>query len=55
MYQKYLLTGATGFLGREVVNVLIGKNAQIRALIMRNDPLAQGTGAGSWNEADPSI
>ncbi len=41
MYQNYLLTGVTGFLGREVVNVLICKKAQIRALIMRNDPLAQ--------------
>ena len=40
MYQKYLLTGATGFLGRAVVDALIKDNAKIRALIMRDDPLA---------------
>ena len=40
MYQKYLLTGATGFLGRAVVDALIKDNAKIRALVMRDDPLA---------------
>ena len=40
MYQKYLLTGATGFLGRAVVEALIGENVKIRALVMREDPLA---------------
>ena len=40
MYQKYLLTGATGFLGRAVVDALIKDNATIRALVMRDDPLA---------------
>ena len=40
MYQKYLLTGATGFLGRAVVDALIKDNVKIRALVMRDDPLA---------------
>ena len=40
MYQKYLLTGATGFLGRAVVDALIKDNATIRALVMWDDPLA---------------
>lgn len=38
MFGKYLVTGATGFLGRAVLNELIGKGADIRALVMRNDP-----------------
>ena len=40
MYQKYLLTGATGFLGRAVVDALIKDNAKIRALVKRDDSLA---------------
>ena len=39
MYRKYLLTGATGFLGRAVVGALIRKSAKIRALVMQDDPL----------------
>ena len=39
MFERYLVTGATGFLGRAVLNELIGKGAVIRALVMRNDPL----------------
>ena len=40
MFQKYLVTGATGFLGRAVINELCGKNAEIYALVMNDDPLA---------------
>lgn len=39
MFGKYLVTGATGFLGRAVLNELIGKGADIRALVMWHDPL----------------
>lgn len=39
MFGRYLVTGATGFLGRAVLNELIGKKSDIRALVMRNDPL----------------
>lgn len=39
MYRKYLLTGATGFLGRAVVGALIKNNTKIRALVMQDDPL----------------
>ena len=40
MVRKYLVTGATGFLGRAVVKELTGRQARIRALVMRDDPLA---------------
>ena len=39
MYERYLVTGATGFLGRAVLNELLRKGSDIRALVMRNDPL----------------
>lgn len=39
MFQKYLVTGATGFLGRAVIAELNGKAAEIRALVLENDPL----------------
>lgn len=39
MFERYLVTGATGFLGRAVVNELIGKGADIRVLVLWNDPL----------------
>lgn len=39
MFTRYLVTGATGFLGRAVVNELIAKGADIRVLVMWNDPL----------------
>lgn len=39
MYNKYLITGATGFLGRTVVNTLLKQNANVHALVMNNDPL----------------
>ena len=39
MFGKYLVTGATGFLGRAVLNELIEKGADIRALVIWSDPL----------------
>lgn len=39
MYQKYLLTGATGFLGQAIIAQLLEKKVQITALVMDNDPL----------------
>lgn len=39
MFNKYLITGATGFLGRTVIAQLLKKNAEIYALVMENDPL----------------
>lgn len=41
MYKKYLVTGATGFLGKEVVANLIKKGAVVYALTMPNDPYAK--------------
>ena len=41
MYNKYLITGASGFLGRNVIKGLLDKKAEIRALIMRDDPLEE--------------
>ena len=38
MYDKYLITGATGFLGRTVVEELVHHDAQERALVLHNDP-----------------
>ena len=38
MYDKYLVTGATGFLGRTVVEELVHYDAQVRALVLHNDP-----------------
>lgn len=39
MYQNYLITGATGFLGRAVVQLLVGHKCRVLALVMENDPL----------------
>ena len=39
MFQKYLVTGASGFLGRALLVELQKKEAQICALILENDPL----------------
>ena len=38
MYDKYLITGATGFLGRTVVEELVHHDAQVGALVLHNDP-----------------
>ena len=40
MFHTYLVTGASGFLGRAVLAELKKKGAQVRALVMKNDPLA---------------
>ncbi len=40
MYNRYLVTGATGFLGRTVVAQLLEKGASVSALTLENDPLA---------------
>ena len=39
MFQKYLVTGASGFLGRALIAELQKQGAQICALILENDPL----------------
>ena len=38
MFDKYLITGATGFLGRAVAAELVRHDAQVRALVLHNDP-----------------
>ena len=40
MFHQYLVTGASGFLGRAVLAELKKRGAPIRALVMENDPLA---------------
>lgn len=40
MFLKYLVTGATGFLGRAVIDELRKENAEIFAMVMKDDPLA---------------
>ena len=39
MFQRYYITGASGFLGRAVIAELRKQNAQICALLLENDPL----------------
>lgn len=41
MFEKYLITGATGFLGRAVLAQLRDTKAEIHALVMEGDPLAR--------------
>ena len=41
MYDKYLITGATGFLGRAVTEELVRRGAQVYALALSNDPYAK--------------
>ncbi len=38
MYSKYLITGATGFLGRAVIDKLAQRGANITALVLPEDP-----------------
>ncbi|MBQ7170951.1 MAG: NAD-dependent epimerase/dehydratase family protein [Clostridia bacterium] len=40
MYHTYLVTGASGFLGRAVLAELLKREGEIRALVLENDPLA---------------
>ena len=40
MYTKYLITGGSGFLGSTLLEALKDSPAEIRALILENDPLA---------------
>ena len=39
MYKEYLVTGATGFLGRAVTAELLKRGAAVRALVLADDPL----------------
>ena len=41
MYNTYLITGSTGFLGRTVTQELIRRGARVRALLLPDDPYAQ--------------
>ena len=41
MFEKYLITGATGFLGRAVLAQMRDSQAEIRALVMDGDPLTR--------------
>ena len=43
MYQAYLITGATGFLGRAVLQLLLAHSCRVLALVMDKDPLAIDT------------
>lgn len=47
MVKKYLVTGATGFLGRTVVAELLGRGAEVYALVLKDDPLAAALPAGT--------
>ena len=38
MFDQYLVTGATGFLGRAVAEELVRRRAQAHALVLRDDP-----------------
>lgn len=40
MYQTYLITGATGFLGSAVVQLLLAHGCRVLALVKDSDPLA---------------
>ena len=38
MFDQYLITGATGFLGRVVAEELVRRKAQVHALVLHDDP-----------------
>ena len=38
MYNRYLITGATGFLGRAIVEELVRRNVRVDALVLHDDP-----------------
>ena len=38
MFDKYLVTGASGFLGRAVAEELVRRKAQVHALVLHDDP-----------------
>ena len=38
MFDQYLVTGATGFLGRAVAEELVRRKAQVHALVLHDDP-----------------
>ena len=38
MYDKYLVTGTTGFLGRAVVEALARRGTRVYALVLHDDP-----------------
>ncbi len=44
--ERYLVTGATGFLGRTVTAELLARGAVVHALVLPNDPLAATLPAG---------
>ena len=58
MYKKYFVTGATGFLGRAVVGLLLTKVTDIYALVMKDDlltaDLPDGIHIRVGNVCDPS-
>ena len=38
MYNRYLITGSTGFLGLAIVDELVSRNVRVDALVLHNDP-----------------
>ena len=38
MYNRYLITGATGFLGRAIVEELVRRNVRVDALVLHERP-----------------
>ena len=41
MFNRYLVTGATGFLGHTVVHMLANRHKAVTALVLPEDPGAQ--------------
>ncbi len=39
MYTKYLITGASGFLGGTIAEKLVSNGAEVRCLVLRGDTL----------------